>query len=147
MPSELKPAIVLGLYGLVIAALAWMLRRLGVPGSRAILSGFLVYGLAAGILAVALWPMDTSVYPNVLASWAGDWIYMNAIDYIGDPHSDQAHYTIPWLLRVPEVYALASITVCGALGIAVQWLYNRSQGRGTKRSANSEMRKGKSTRG
>ncbi len=130
--AALTLAIVLGIYGLVIAALAWLLRRLGVPGSRAILSGFLVYGLAAGILAVALWPMDTSVYPNVLAGWVGDWIYVNAIELIGDPHSDQAHYTIPWLLRVPQVYALASIILCGGLGTAAQWLYNRWQRYGTK---------------
>jgi hypothetical protein len=133
--AALTLAIVLGIYGLVIAALAWTLRRLGVPGTRAILSGFLAYGFATGILAVALWPMDTSVYPNVLAAWGGDWIYVKAIEFIGDPHSDQAHSTIPWLLRVPQVYALASTALCGGLGIAAQWLYNRSQGRGTKQQS------------
>ena len=131
MPAALTLPIVLGIYGLVIAALAWLLQRLGSPGSRAILFGFLVYGLAAGILGMALWPMDTSVYPNVLAAWVGDWIYVNAIQFIGDRHSDQAHYTIPWLLRVPQIYALSSVSLCGALGLVAQWLYNQSQRRGT----------------
>ena len=132
MPAALTLPIVLGIYGLVIAALAWLLQRLGAPGSRAILFGFLVYGLAAGILGLALWPMDTSVYPNVLAAWAGDWIYVNAIQFIGDPHSDQAHTTIPWLLQVPQVYALTSVTLCGGLGIAAQWLYDRLHRRGSQ---------------
>ncbi len=133
--AALTLVLVLEIYGLVIAGLVWMLRWLGVPGSRAIFSGFLLYGLAAGIVAVALWPMDTSVYPNVLAAWAGDWIYVRAIAFIGDPHSDQAHYTIPWLMRVPQVYALASVALCGGLGMAAQWLYNRSQANGTKQES------------
>ena len=97
---------------------------------------FLVFGLATGMLAVVLWPLDTSVYPNVLAAWAGDWIYVQAIELIGDPHSDQAHYTIPWLLRVPQVYALASCALCAALGMAIQWLYNRRPGRGSSDKTN-----------
>lgn len=121
-------AVVLGIYGLLIVALAAILRRFRIPESRAVFLSFLVFGLATGMLAVALWPMDTSVYPNVLSAWAGDWIYVHAIEFIGDPHSDQAHYTIPWLLRVPQVYALASCALCTAMGMAMQWLYNRRPG-------------------
>ncbi len=125
MSSGLILAAVLLTYGLVIVALVWALRRLRAPESLAIFLGFLILGLATGILAVALWPMDTSVYPNVLAGWLGDWVYVHSIEWIGDPHSEQAHYTIPWLLRVPQVYALASCALCGVLGMSAQWLYNR----------------------
>ena len=133
MPSALILAVVLGIYGLLIVTLAALLRRFRVPKSRAVFLSFLIFGLATGMLAVALWPMDTSVYPNVLAAWAGDWIYVHAIEFIGDPHSDQAHYTIPWLLRVPQVYALASFILCGTLGMVTQWLYNRRPGGGIRR--------------
>ena len=132
MPSELILATVFGIYGLVIAGLAVTLRRLRVPESRAVFAGFLIYGLVTGTLAVVLWPTDTSVYPNVLAAWGGDWIYTHAIEFIGDPHSDQAHTTIPWLLQVPQVYALTSVTLCGGLGIAAQWLYDRLHRRGSQ---------------
>lgn len=125
MPFDLTLAVVLGIYGLVIGALAWILRLLRVPESRAVFSSFLIFGLASGMLAVALWPMDASVYPNVLAACVGDWIYVHAIEFIGDPHSDQAHLTIPWILRVPQAYAPVSFALCGALGAAIQWLYNR----------------------
>ncbi len=131
MSSALILAVFLGTYGLVIVALIWVLRRLRAPESAFIFLGFLIFGLVTGILAVALWPMDTSVYPNVLAGWLGDWVYVHAIEWIGDPHSDQAHYTIPWLLRVPQVYLSASCLLCGALGMGMQWLYNRRAGDGS----------------
>lgn len=123
MTPALMLAIALGIYGLVIAVLAWILRRFRVPESGALFMSLLIFGAAAGILMMLLWPMDTSVYPNVFAAWAGDWIFAHAIEWIGDPHSDQAHFTIPWLLRVPQVYAVASFTGCGALGIITQWLF------------------------
>lgn len=132
MPSALVLIIVLGIYGLTIAGLAWTLQRLGVAESRAILAGFLLFGLATGMLQVVLWPLDTSVYPNVPAAWAGDWIYVQAIQFIGDPHSAQAHDTIPWVLRVPQVYALASCALCGFLGMTAQWLHNRGPRRRTR---------------
>ncbi len=118
------PAVFFAMDGLIIVALAWTLRRFGVPESRILFLSFLLFGLATGILAVVLWPMDTSVFPNVLAASAGDWIYVHAIEFIGDPRSDQAHDTIPWILRVPQVYALASCALSGALGMTMQWLYN-----------------------
>jgi hypothetical protein len=136
MPSVLILAVVLGIYGLIIVGLAWVLRGVRIAESRAVFLGFLIFGLSTGIIAVALWPMDISVYPNVLAAWVGDWIYVHAIEFIGNSHSDQAHYTIPWSLRVPQVYALASCVLFAALGMATQWLYNRRPRRGSSDIAN-----------
>ncbi len=123
------------LYGLAVLALTLILLRFGVPPARAILFSHLLYGAVAGILAVILWPADSTAYPNALATWMGDWIYVHAIEFMGDSHFAQAHYTIPWLLRVPQVYALSSCVLCGTLGIAVQWLYNRRWRGGIRRQA------------
>ncbi len=108
---------------LIIAGLVSVFRRLRLFGSHALVLGFSLFGLPAGVLAVWLWPNDTSAYSNPLAVWAGDWLYVQAIQWLGDPYSDQAHYTIPWLLRVPQVYAFASCALYGALGLVVEWLY------------------------
>ncbi len=91
---------------------------------KALVSGFFLFGLATGILIVMLWPLDSCIYANPPAVLLGDWVYTHAIEWIGDPHSDQAHYTIPWLLRVPQVYAFISCALYGALGLVLQWLYN-----------------------
>jgi hypothetical protein len=128
---------VFGIYGLVIAGLAYGLGKLRVAGSRTVFSSFLLFGLVTGILAVVLWPMDTSVYPNLLAAWVGELVYVNAIELIGDPHSAQAGYTIPWVLRVPQVYGFTSLALCACLGLAAQWLYNRHPRRRISRGANA----------
>lgn len=135
LPTLLTLAFLLGTYGLVIVGLAWVLRRFPLLHSRAVFLSCLTFGLVTGLLALALWPMDTSVYPNFPAAWLGDWVYVHAIEWIGDPHSAQAGYTVPWLLRVPQVHALASITLWGGLGIAAQWFYNRSGTNGTKQQS------------
>lgn len=113
------PNVTLGIapaiYLIVIAVLTWMLWRFRDPESMALFSSFLIFGAAAGILMVLLWPMDTCIYPNGFAAGAGDWICVHAIEWIGDPHSDQAHYNIPWLWRVPQVYAVASLAICALL--------------------------------
>jgi hypothetical protein len=78
-----------------------------------------------GLLTAYLWPNDISVIVNLPASLFGDWIYQQSIRYLGDPHSPQAHYTIPWLLRVPQVYVPASVMFWGAAGALVQLVYNK----------------------
>ncbi|MGE5141117.1 MAG: hypothetical protein ACM3JD_16740 [Rudaea sp.] len=129
--------VVVGIYGLIIAGFAYGLRKLRVADSSAVFSGFILFGLITGILAVVLWPMDISVYPNVLASWVGEWVYVHSIELIGDPHSAQAGYTIPWVLRVPQVYAFTSMGLCAGLGLAAQWLYNRHPRRRISRGASA----------
>jgi hypothetical protein len=114
-----------GLYALAIGGLIWLLRTLGVSRRSAILSGFLGFGVVAGALTAWAWPLDSSVYFNVPASLLGDQVYGWSIRVLGDPGSAQAHSTIPWLLRIPQVYVLVSIVLSGLAGWAVQWGYNR----------------------
>lgn len=64
---------------------------------------------------------------NFPATYFGDTIYGWSIQLLGNPHSFHAHDTIPWLLRVPQVYVIASIVLWGLLGLVVQLIYNFRQ--------------------
>lgn len=141
MPSAVMLAILLGIYGLVIGSLAWALDRLRVLESISVFLSFLIFGVGSGILAAILWPMDSSVYPNIPAVWVGDWVYVHAIEYLGDPYSNQAHHTIPSVLIIPQVYVIVSAALCGVLGAAIQWLYNKRRGHGIKRASRHSMAK------
>jgi hypothetical protein len=97
-------------------------------GNRFVIMSFLLFGMALGLVSALLWPGDLSVYINVLGTAAGDWVYRAAIAWIGNPNSDQAHFTIPWLFRVPQVYAWISPLLYGAIGLACQLFYSRIRG-------------------
>jgi len=117
--------VILGMYGAVISALALLLHRAGVPGCRAILLSLLIFGAVTGMLMAWAWPLEASVYTNLPATLLGDWVYGLSIRYLGDSGSPQAHFTIPWMLRVPQVYVLASVALSALVGLPLQWLYNR----------------------
>jgi disulfide bond formation protein DsbB len=107
-------------YSLIIFGLIIALRRLKVPAKIAIVLGFLIFSVISGLGVVWRWPDDISVMVNFPASLTGDWIYQVSIQYLGDPASSQAHYTIPWILRIPQVYVLASVLFWGLAGLLVQ---------------------------
>ena len=113
------------IYGVAILSAFLLLRRIGIPGSSAIVFSFLIFGAATGILTAWVWPIESSSYCNVFASLLGDQMYTLAIEYLGDSHSAQAHDTIPWVLRVPQVYVPSSLMVSALVGLPLQWLYNR----------------------
>ena len=121
IPLLILPAI----YGLVILGLIVVFRKIRVPSTKAILLGCLVFGTAIGFFTVWLWPADSSLYFNVLPALLGDQVYNLSIRCFGDIISPKAHYTIPWVLRVPQVYVVASIVVYGLVGLALQLIYNR----------------------
>ena len=114
-------------HGLLIAGLAVVLLRLGVSRRRAVAVAFLALGAAAGLVTAWLWPLESCATVNPLGVLLGDWVYAASIQAFGDPNSAQAHYTIPWILRVPQAYALASVALYGAAGAAAQWAWNRAQ--------------------
>lgn len=62
--------------------------------------------------------------PGVLV---GEEIYTYSIDYFGDPYSAFAYYTIPWVLRIPQVVLFTSAIVWGLLGLIAQLIYNVSK--------------------
>lgn len=126
MQAVLELQVLVAIYVAIIAGLVCSIRRLRAATGRAFFLGFLVFGLATGILAVWLCPNDSSVLPNVFGVWLGDWMYVQAIQWIGDPHSSQAGYSIPWFFRVPQVYVMASTGWCALIGSVLQWIYGRS---------------------
>ena len=113
------------MYGIVILGLVLLLRKMRVSGKRTIILSFLVFGAVTGILTAWVWPIDSSIYFNFFASLLGDQVYNLSIQYFGDSSSPQAHYTIPWILRIPQVYVMASIILCGLVSLPLQWVYKR----------------------
>ncbi len=78
---------------------------------------FLLYGIIVGFIAVWFRQHTDMVFLlNIPGTLLGDAVYGLSIRFIGDPHSTQAHFTIPWLFRIPQVYVPASIFFWGLLG-------------------------------
>lgn len=117
------------LYTAVVAGLVWLLRRAGVPAKRAVILGCLVFAVVTGLLTAWVWPLDSSVYFNVFASLLGEAVYDLSIRHLGDASSTQAHYTVPWAVRVPQVYVVSSVLLSGLVGLPFQWAYGRRVGR------------------
>ena len=91
-----------------------------------ILIGFLIYGLVVGVLSV-WWEgiSDVIFLPNIPGVILGDGAYGLAIRYLGDSSSPYAHYTIPWVLRISQVYVPVSVIFWGLIGWVVQLIFNR----------------------
>jgi len=104
-------------YGAIILGLIWALRRIGTPVRWAILLGFVGFGIGTGLLAAWVWPLDSSVYPNIWATLLGDALYQWSTSTVGDM----------WLLGVPRVYVSAAALLYGGLGLLIQWIYHRYQ--------------------
>lgn len=107
-------------YGLVV-----VLRKMRVSSKKAILLSFLLFGAGAGFFLAWLWPNEGSFILNIPAAFSGDEIYILSIRYFGDPSSAHAHDTIPWMLRIPQVYVIASIIFWGLIGLLVQLARNK----------------------
>ena len=88
-----------------------------------ILIGFLIYGLVVGVISVWWAGISDTIFPlNIPGVILGDEVYSLAIRCLGDPNSPQAHYTIPRILRINQIYAPVSIIFCGLVGLVVQRL-------------------------
>jgi len=83
-----------------------------------IITGFIILGVIVGFIAIWFREHTDMVFLlNIPGTLLGDAIYGLSIRFIGDPHSAQAHYTIPWLFRIPQVYVPASILFWGIIGM------------------------------
>jgi hypothetical protein len=83
--------------------------------------GFVIYGVVVGLLSVA-WhgagrevPLPLNI-PGELLAYS---VYERAIQWLGNPGSPQADLSIPWLLRLPQVYVVASTVFWGLAGLVV----------------------------
>ena len=87
--------------------------------------GFLVYGVIAGLLSSWWWHISDNIfYLNIPGDMLGQLIYEQSITVFGESTSPQAHYTIPWILRIPQVYVPASVLLWGLFGWIIQLVYN-----------------------
>lgn len=89
-----------------------------------ILISFIVYGSVVGLLSTWWWNISDNVFlPNIPGVLLGDEAYTISIKLMGNPSSPQAHYSIPWVLRVPQVYVPVSIIFWGLIGLFIQITY------------------------
>ncbi len=85
---------------------------------KTIIIGFIIFGMVVGLISVWFRQNADSVFLlNIPGTLLGDAIYGLSIKFLGDPSASQAHYTIPWLFRIPQVYVSASILLWGLIGI------------------------------
>lgn len=117
--------VLVAIYGLVIRGCTVVLRLVGVSAKTRVVLSFMVFGVTAGLLIVWQWPGDMVLVYNFPAAILGDEIYQWSIQLFGDPTSSNAHETIPWFLRIPQVLAIASVVFWGQLGSLVQFAVNR----------------------
>lgn len=97
------------------------------PKTR-LLVGFIAYGVIVGLLSAWWWGISDNVFfPNIPGMLIGDLVYNLSIRYMGDPHSSQAHYTIPWIMRIPQVYVPVSVIFWGVMGLAIRAAFGRSR--------------------
>ncbi len=85
---------------------------------------FLIYGWLIGFLSFWWRGISDAIFVfNIPGVMIGDQVYNLAINYFGEPISAQAHYTIPWILRVPQIYIPVSVLFWGLVGLIIQSIY------------------------
>jgi hypothetical protein len=112
------------IYGLAIFFLVIVFHKLRIFQKKRILLSFLITGIITGFLIVWLWLYDVIILINPFVAFIGSEVYQLSIFHLGDPNSSQAHFTIPWFLRIPQVYFLTSILVWGFIGLFIQLVNN-----------------------
>jgi hypothetical protein len=95
-------------------------------GKSKILVGFLIYGVTVGLLSFWWWSISDSLFLlNIPGELIGYQVYDIAIRLLGDPFSPQAHYSISWVLRIPQVFVPVSTLFWGVTGLGIQTAYIR----------------------
>lgn len=117
LAAILAPFVLLGLTlaGFTAAAV-------GSTWGRALFLCYAVYGLAIGMPTVAWLERGTEtvlfdIPGQLLGQAARGW----AVRTIGDSQSDHAAYTVPWILREPQVHVPASVLAWSAIGLVLWW--------------------------
>lgn len=85
---------------------------------------FIAYGTIVGVISV-WWSQnsDNVFLLNIPGVIIGDSLYTFCIKVFGDPFSTQAHFSIPWFLRVPQIYVPVSILFWFLLGLLIQYIW------------------------
>jgi hypothetical protein len=117
--------LLLFVYAGLVAGLTWAFSRLPRLARWRFLAGILCFGLLTSLLAVWIWPLDSSVYANLFSVLLGDVLYNQATNWFGPADPAQAHLAVPWLLRVPQIYLTVSLPLYGLLGLVCQLIDDR----------------------
>jgi hypothetical protein len=89
-----------------------------------ILAGFLIYGVTVGLVSSWWWSISDNLFLlNIPGELIGYQVYYISIKVLGNPASPQAHYTIPWLLRIPQVFIPVSAIFWGLIGFCTHTAY------------------------
>lgn len=84
-----------------------------------------IYGVFVTFLSVWQWPNEGIHFIlNLPGNILGEIVYEKSIDFIGDPTSSQAHFTIPWFLQVPQVFVMTSMVFWIGIGMLLQLVSN-----------------------
>lgn len=116
--------ILYSIYGLAVFGLVVFFRKIEVSSKKRVALSFLTFGIVTGALVAWYWPYDIIVLINPITAVLGDIVYRSSIQYLGDPNSPQAHYTVPWIFRIPQVYVSVSTIFWGLMGLLIQLIYN-----------------------
>lgn len=85
-----------------------------------------IYGIIVTSFSTWQWPNEgIHLILNLPGNLLGEFTYQKSIEFLGDPSSAQAHFTIPWILRIPQVFVPISISFWIGFGLAVQISYER----------------------
>lgn len=88
--------------------------------------GFLTYGVVVGLLSYWWWHISDNLFLlNIPVELLGYKVYDISIRFLGDPFSPQAHYTIPWVLRIPQVFVPISVLFWAMIGLVIQTVRRR----------------------
>jgi uncharacterized membrane protein YeaQ/YmgE (transglycosylase-associated protein family) len=113
------------IYGVAIFGVFAGLSKMGISSKKRVFLSSLIFGILTGFLVAWAWPSEGGIFINIFPVLLGDEVYSSSIVHFGDPSSLQAHYTIPWILRIPQVYVIVSIIFWGLIGLVTQFIYNR----------------------
>ena len=113
----------LAFYAIPVAVFAVLLLKPSFLKRWIVFAGFALYGLFLGIVSVYAYKamMFQFNMPGILL---GDSVYEYSIHHFGTPNSFYSHYSIPWLLREPQLFLFTSILTWGFLGAIIQLAYN-----------------------
>jgi len=89
-----------------------------------ILATSLVLGIIIGLVSIWVWPCGLVPLLNVIGKIVGDELYGGVLAHFGNPPAQQVSLVVPWLLRIPKIYALTSFLLCALAGTVTQIIVN-----------------------
>ena len=125
--------LVLGLWGLLWRGLIWLLQKRQIMPRTRILATSLVLGIIIGLVSIWVWPFGLVPLLNVIGKIVGDELYRVVLAYFGNPPAQQVSLVVPWLLRIPKIYALTSFLLFALAGTVTQIIVNTKRKTVTKR--------------